>query len=313
MLNKVSRILGWLCGVLVLAHAAHAEEPAAPPNLGDIVSMRAPGPDDIVVTGHAQGSDRQVERQARAISRVNGSMLRTPLARFHARVCPGISGLPREMAELIVDRIRFNAERVGIPVAKEDGCSPNIVVAFARDGRGALQTLTRTQGYLFEDLTVAEVKELLADPGPVHAWTHTAVRSRFGDQMVGQPTLVNPPTVKVQNSHSHIFQATRLDIESAQMVIDLPAIDGLSINQIADYATMRSFARTRPVNGRTASDTILSLFDPDTAPPGELTEFDLAYLKSLYGSYDSLPAIHTIVATRREIGKEPPASDAARD
>lgn len=305
----VLRTMGFLTGAFALAYPAQAQEaPQAPAKVSDFVSMREAQPDDIVVTARPEPTPQQVDKQAREITRVDGSVLREPIGQFRSRLCPGVIGMPKEMAELIVGRIRYNGERIGLPAADETVCRPNIILIFVRDGKAELQGLAKTQSHIFAQISMEEYKELLAEPGPVYAWSNTAVRSRFGDQIQGQASpgyrnLANPPVLNVSNSHSHIFSAHRVDIEAAVIMIDVAAVDGMSINQIADYATMRSFARTRPVDGDAAASTILSLFDPDSAAPQGLTMFDLAYLKSLYASYDSARAVSTIAATSREVKK----------
>lgn len=286
-----------VASLLAAALPAQAQAPISPPSkLSDLVSMRAASPEDIVVTAPPPAEPAEVQRQARAISRVDGSVLREPLAAFRSRICPGVIGLPPEMAELIVGRIRYNAERIGLAAADETVCKPNIIVAFVVDGRTEVNYLVRNHPESFADFSPDELKELLANPGPVYAWTQTAIRSRHGDELIGRTNnLVDVPRLNVANSHSHIFNAHRVDIDHATVLINLAAIDGLSLSQIADYVTMRSFARTRPSNGN-AAGTILSLFNAEGAPPG-LTTFDLAYLKSIYEAYDSVRALAPIAAT----------------
>lgn len=296
-------LIAALCGLSALP--AVAQQPAAPPKISDYVSMREAEPDDIVVTARPTPSDIEVDRQARSISQVNGSILHEPLGRFRSRVCPGVIGLSVEMAELLVGRIRYNAERIGVPTADASVCRANIILNFSRDGKAEVESLARTQSHVFAELTTAEVKELLAETGPVRAWANTVTRSRHGDSIRGRKTLVDPPVLNVANSHSHIFLAHRLDIDSAVVMIDVAAIDGLTLDQIADYATMRAFARTRPPEANAPADTILTLFDPDAGAPRGLTGFDLAYLKSLYSTYDSARAITAIAATSRALREEP--------
>lgn len=296
--------IGLLVALLAMAAPLPAQQ-SEKTRLSDFVSMRAREPDDIVVTGRpTDSSNREVTRQARKISQVSGSVLHEPLAQMRKRICPGIIGLPQDMAEMIVGRIRYNAERIGMPAASEEACDPNIVVAFVRDGKAEVAALVETQPQVFSRLPRAELQALLAEAGPVRAWSNTVVRSRHGDQLMGRTdNLVDIPMLNVGNSHSHIFAAHRYDIDSAVILIDLAAIDGMLVSQIADYVTMRSFARTRPVSGDTAADTILSLFDPEGAAPSGLTTFDLAYLKSLYDSYDSLRAIAPIAGTAKALRK----------
>jgi len=67
------------------------------------------------------------------------------------------------------------------------------------------------------------------------------------------------------------------------VLFDRDDVRGMTLAQLADYATMRGLARTRPVDGDgQVLDTILALFDQDATPPDELTAFDSAYLGALY-------------------------------
>lgn len=300
------RMIGFVSGALACSAPVHAQQ--APAKLSDFVSIRPAAPDDIVVTGQRDATNRQVELQARSISQIDGSWLHEPLGRFRTRICPGVIGLPRDMAELMVDRIRFNAERIGAGLARENDCTANLILAFVRDGEQEIASLLRSKDYFFNQLRKPEVDALLKETGPVRAWSNTVVRSRFGDELRGEAVpanrnLATPPVLNVANSHSHIFLAHRLDIESAVVVIDLAAVDGLSVNQIADYVTMRGFARTRAASGDAAANTILTLFDPNGPPVAGLTPFDVAYLKSVYSSYDGARALTTIVAASREMRK----------
>jgi len=54
-----------------------------------------------------------------------------------------------------------------------------------------------------------------------------------------------------------------------------------TVIQLADYATMRALARTRPVEDVEGIGTILTLFDSAT-PPQSVTDADVAYLTALY-------------------------------
>lgn len=293
-----------MLGALALASPGNALQ--APARIQDFVSMRPAAPEEIVVSGRRIGTQQQVEQQARDISLIDGSPLHEPLGRFRTGVCPGIIGLPREMAELVVDRIRYNAERIGADLAPPQECAANMIIAFVRDGRSEVAALMKGKHYLFNQLTKDEGDALLAEEGPVRAWHNVVVRSRFGDEIRGEAVaahrnLTAPPTLYVANSHSHIFLSHRRDIESAVVVIDVGAIDGLSINQIGDYVTMRGFARTRPASAEAANDTVLSLFEADAKQVAGLTPFDLAYLKTLYRSYDGARALTTLAATGRAI------------
>jgi len=226
-----------------------------------------------------------------------------------------VLGLPVDAAGIVVDRIRYNAERVGAPIAATTHCKANIIIAFTRDGGAELRRLLKQNGYLFYGLETQEVRELQDETGPVRAWNVTALRNRHGQeesprvQPLGlkidrDPGLGPLRVITVPASDSRIFLASRIDITASVVIVDLAAMDGMPVAQIADYATMRSIARTRPAKGDTAASTILSLFDRDSGHPQEMTAFDLAYLRTLYDAQSNVPAAVKILNVSRTFEKD---------
>jgi hypothetical protein len=198
------------------------------------------------------------------------------------------------------------------PLAAQSGPAPSGDVVVTAPGKvepGQVQrqadvkTIRKKRGYLFAGISMEELNELSADRGPVHAWVNTIVRTRDGEFVRGNADAGDIPVVNAPMADSHIFLATRLDIASSVVVIDIAAIDGMSVDQIADYAAMRSLARTRPPKNGAALDTILSLFDAQGPRPAELTRFDLAYLRSINGSLANLPAFAKLGAVTGAIRK----------
>src|SRR5690606_30571331 len=76
-----------------------------------------------------------------------------PLARFEDPLCPGVAGLQVEAAEFMVGRIRGNAEALGLRLADEQVCEPNLIVTFVADGQGFFQRMRAERAYLFRDMT----------------------------------------------------------------------------------------------------------------------------------------------------------------
>jgi hypothetical protein len=171
-----------------------------------------------------------------------------------------------------------DAAQAGIRLAG-DGCDPNIVVIFVDDGKAELTALAKRRPLLFGDSQPSEIRAILNEPGPVHVWTASEIRSRDGDRLDYGGS--GPPTLKVPIA-TRIGLPVRRDMLSTVMLIDRKAVLGRSLKQIADYAAMRTLAMVRP-KGASGGDTILTLFDPDTAtPPAGMTGFDTGYLKALY-------------------------------
>jgi hypothetical protein len=293
-------------GASLLAAWAAASLAAAPVFAQDDTGADAAAESagDIVVTGVVEKPPRrEVNRLARDVARV-GDIYDDPLARFEDRLCPGVMGLDRDYATMVIDRIRYNLERLELRPHEDDGtCHPNLIVAFVRNGQAALAALEREHGYLFKTLTLDERRELLAEDGPARVWSITQLRTRDGMPIERSENLVNPPVVSMWMAHSKIYTSTREDIVSVVVVFDLEQVVGKTLTQLADYATMRGLAETREVEGEPAIDTILGLFSAAGEPPSELTLFDQAYLRSLYDWIPNLPAATKLLGVNRQLGE----------
>lgn len=247
--------------------------------------------DDIVVTGEraSEAPAPVILRQARDISRM-GNFHDEPLARFEDRACPGVIGLRQDAAETMVGMIRARAELFGIPLGEETKCSPNIVVLFSADGRAELEEFQREHRYLSDVLSVGELRELVEEEGPVRVWSIVETRMANGMPVPRRRDLVNLPVGRMWSAHSKLTLSSRQDIVATLVVFDRNAVVGMSLVQLADYAVMRSFARTRDMEGEAALDTILGLFAEEGPRPQSLTAFDRAYLASLYDGVANIPA-----------------------
>lgn len=285
------------CGALLLGQSALARQDE-PTSAGDNSDS------SIVVTGERdRPTSREVNRQARDISDITSDIYDKPLARIEDRLCPGVIGLRQDAAELMVDRIRWNAERLDMWMADDSGCSPNLIVAFVEDGKAQIAELQDKQPWLFQTLTIKEREALLEEDGPVRVWTTAQMRTRDGMPIQRRESLDAPPVVAMWMAHSKIYLTIREDITQVVVLFDRAAARGKTVIQLADYATMRSFAKTKPTDGTASLDTILALFDPSHEPPGGLTEFDQAYLRSVYDSIPNLPAASKLLGVNRQLGR----------
>ncbi len=252
----------------------------------------------IVVRGRPENvSQVDVHRQARDIA-VSGNILDVPLARFEDPICPGIIGMQREFAEHMVSRIRDNARYLDLRV-QPDGCRANFIVAIVEDGRAELETLIDRYPERFQYMTSVAKQEML-EPGPVHVWTDVLPTTRDGARIGRGRNLVDPPTTGAWMSHSKIYTTLQNDIASVMIFIDLEEVDGLSVGQLADYATMRGLVQTQPPTNP-SMDSILEIFTPEGASPSRLTDFDRAYLRAVYDWIPNLPAAAKIGGVNREL------------
>jgi len=265
---------------------------------------------EIVVTAKEdpEPTVTEVRKQARSITHAS-NIFDDSLALFQKPVCPGVTGLPVDLATLIADRIRYNAERIGLRLAEAGACRVNLLVAFVLSGQTALQGIAGDGKSMLADLPASERRALLRDPGPVHAFTAWSLRTRDGKLVTYDPDN-QYYVIETQSANSLILLPSRKDIDMSVVLIDIPAIDGMSAGQIADYATMRGLAKTRPVEGDATYGTILNLFDEDGSHPLELTAFDLAYLKTLYKRPPNIVAAAKLGTVGGTMQKELAAAEA---
>ncbi len=255
------------------APAAHAVDPTT--DAGDR--------SDILVTGQKKPVTReQVTQEARAVTRET-DVRDEPLARFDDRACPGVIGMTQAYAEQIVGRMRQVAEDYHIPLAANGDCAPNVILAFTEDARADLQAFQKRTKELSIELTPDERRELLDEPGPVKVYSVVERRMQNGAIVPRRRNLTDIPTARMEGGQSLISTATEQHIVKVVVLINRSAAVGKSLSQLSDYAIMRAFARTRDATGATAPDSILTLFHPgNQSPPQGLTDFDRAYLASLY-------------------------------
>ncbi len=217
-----------------------------------------------------------------------------PLPRFEDRLCPGVIGLEHEYAELVVTRLRMNAEQFGLRLAGEEGCDPNLVIAIVDDSRAYLVDLMERRGYLFRDMSPADREAMLDDADASGVWHQLAARTRDGIRVGRRDNLAQIPEAGMWQAHSRIYRPVRHDITYALVLLNREEVRGLTLRQLADYATLRALATQFPDEAGEGQATMLSLFDTGDARPEELTAFDRAWLARLYDGIPNLPGANRL-------------------
>jgi hypothetical protein len=247
----------------------------------------------IVVTGKQLDEDQAAETIRRIATPVGGQ-----LARFSEPVCPRVTGFETQYEAIVAKRIKAVAEAVGAGAAKE-GCVTNLFVVIVDDGPEFVRELDRRHPEVFDGMSKREYTALANDAGAARTWTATALTNSMG-QIAGTPaptagtgtvkwgyqgssvSIGNAQVMRIYEG-SNINPSVQQAIVSAWVVLETRETFGMTLTQIADYAAMRGLAMVRPDELAAGDDTILALFEPEAgAAPAELTEFDRAYLKSLY-------------------------------
>lgn len=270
------------------------------------------GSDEIVITAELEEAKRQVGALTQAVTR--RPRIDKPISRRNSAVCIGVMGMGTDFAHVLIDRVESNARSLDISVLGE-GCQVNTLIVFTSNSRAQIEKLRKEEPQWFETLLDYEYRRVLRGTGAVQSWHSTQVKGADGKEfsvaMMGNPpreVAVNDPFLATR-----FAQQLRVDIEGSIIVFDNAHVPGKSIQQLADYATMRLFAPTDDVSeGKgVGMETILSLFERGAAAPDGLTPFDRAYLGALYSLPPTAKATEMLDATwsaYRKARYETPAS-----
>ena len=240
----------------------------------------APGNErDIIVKGQ-RIKHEQVTGFIKALSNVPSA---GQIGRFHASVCPAAVGLPKYQGDAIAERMRRVAAAADIRVSKGK-CTPNVFLIAVPDKRAAIDQLSKQYPSYFGDMISRQIKQLAEDPRPAVAWQVGNRLSADGEELE-KPMGTDYYVVEGTGSGSRIRAGSMPNFLASIVVVELHAIGGLTVTQVADYAAMRAFAETDPARARQAGAptdiTILNAAD-DQQIPVTMTAWDLGYLKSLY-------------------------------
>ena len=192
------------------------------------------------------------------------------------KVCPQVTGLPGEEGEFIRARVAQIALAAGVRMGARH-CRPNLEVFLTNRPKELLGSMEqRNSFYMF---------------GP-------RGRPYLLDQFIA---TTRPVRVWYNMSISYKYAFTRVLV-----IVDSTRLQGVSRDQLADYialvslAEIKPLAQIKPVPDLADVPTILNLFAgaPQAAPAG-LTDWDQAFLKSLYRNSWAIP-------WRRKLGEVDP-------
>jgi hypothetical protein len=169
------------------------------------------------------------------------------------RVCPQLTGLSKHEGVLILTRILADARATRVRTGKEH-CSPNIDIFFTDQPKELMKSLEKQNSF--------NSFEMFGPRG----------RPYLLDQFIDTPYAVRA-----------WYNTSGLSFARVLVIVDHTRVQGVSRDQLADYIAMVAFAEIKPGAKLDDAPTILRLFDdaPQAAPAG-LTEWDVAFLRSLY-------------------------------
>lgn len=260
---------------IALSIAAPAAAQDAPPRAAPEIIVRPPP------------TEAERHKQLREFTRevIRPPRMRHPVAKFAFPVCVTVLGLAPEDAEAIAERIRENADALGVGADRSPTCVPTVRVAFMAPAAGPAESWLSADSPQLAHLVSYQRERVLAEAGPVRAWNRIVVRDPEGRPLPNgdpQALIVGGATVPTFFEPLSVTDPiVTTEITGAAVLIGREAAHGFTLGQLADYATMRALLGTGAPEGGAPISTILTLFD-DPAPPAGLTDYDKALVRELY-------------------------------
>ncbi|MGH8219350.1 MAG: hypothetical protein ACREUT_12440 [Steroidobacteraceae bacterium] len=207
------------------------------------------------------------------------------LPRWNEPVCPLVLGLNQETDAFIRERILDVAQTARLPVAYKT-CRSNLFVVVTENPKAFLSGLGKLGridvfGDVFnpcKHISNFDIDEFAVTPRAVSVWYQTNTTDRWG-----KAAAASSDFCYVSSDASRVARAALYDFSSVWVIADYSRLRGVTAGQFADYIAMVSLAKIAPGAHIGEAPSILQLFQgtPKAAPAG-LTEWDQAFLKSLY-------------------------------
>ena len=272
-----------------LLSAGHALAQDAISNEAQELDVASPGEPEIIVQAPTEPHERRIELREMVADVMNEPRKGRTVGTFFEAICPKVMGLPEAETRVIEERIRENADALGANRRNPSkNCNPNVYVIFLRDSFGKPADWMTSENDMIGHLLSYQRQEVLDEHDPVRAWTVQEDRTADGTPLTNSYGQRISGALSYGNSVrqlSRLRTNSQVEISQAAVMFELASAQGKTLQQLADYASMRTFGNARGLKADVtpAADTILTLFR-DEEPPEGLTIFDRAFVSKLYST-----------------------------
>jgi hypothetical protein len=242
-------------------------------------SAQLPAPADQAIVVEGVRDPRR--RASDFLDKVIPPSFDAKLGRFEDPICPAAVGLPANLRDEVLARIRTVGAATRIPVSTGK-CTPNLLLIVVPDKKEMIEGMRRErQAYLY-GVGPDRVKRMETSPEPVASWQVSEVIGADGIPLRvdgdGFPRLFT--TVPA----SRLTDTTRTRLLAGVVIVEKRALVGVSTRQLADYALVRTLSPIQQREAQAPASSVLSLFNGSVRPedaPQSVTWWDLALLKAL--------------------------------
>lgn len=238
--------------------------------------------DQIVVTG-------MPDDPAAIFDFVDAASSRTAdghIARWNSPICPEVTGLRDDLANYVEQTVTAVAQAVGARAHSGD-CDANIVIVFMREPSEFVETLRRQRPAHLASLDLRERQALASSDAAARSWSVNEFRTRDGrvvQQSNGPNIDGNFEQGGSRGVASRISNELRADFSTVYMLIDLDRMEGVTMQQLSAFVALEALTAADTSAPMRPERTILSLFGSAAEAPADLTDWDVAYLRALYGT-----------------------------
>jgi hypothetical protein len=222
------------------------------------------------------------------------------LARWDRRICPGVAGVRARQGQMLIDRLAQRAFEVNLDVGGP-GCTPNVLIFVTPDSdvlaRQLVDDYPELVGYYGDQTATtrgrAALEAFATTPRAVRWWHVAQTVTRDGQVLAESRARPNAQgglsglQVVRNDQAGRLARPTRQDFNRVLVIVDARRAAGLSFDALGDYVAMAALAQLDPDADVSGQPTILNLFaarDSGAEAPTSMTEWDVAYLRALYGA-----------------------------
>lgn len=286
------------------AAAQDVPKPSAP-----VQQPAAGAADDVTVTGaREQAIAKFVETRA-AATRFAGK-----IARWQARICPKVYGIPDNYAKFVTAKLNDVAKEAGAKTNVDPACKINIQIVFTTSPQALMDNIRKEHpNYLGYHDSLAQAEQMTQLKRPVHAFYTTQTTDYRGQTQIDTRKrngitldMAAPPasgplpegngTIRMDLSSASgagsvsgtrfLGDGIQAEFNHIVIVVDTTKVADLEMGTLGDYISM--LALSQPERFDTCQDlaSITNLMiTPACAAPtlvNEMSPHDISYLQGLY-------------------------------
>lgn len=261
--------------------------------------------DDAAITVTGRRADPATVRAA-ANAHV-AATLPTPrggqYARLNTPVCARVNGLEPGLAARVADKLVAVAAAAGAKTGAA-GCTPNVLITFTDNAGAVASRIFFRRPGATRGIDAADLARLRGPTLPVRWWNGIRLENPDGRAATAQSTMLvtlpgpgeggqfnapaGPDAVYTDGYSSSLIDThVRASVLTTTVLVDVGLATGYRLDAVAAHVAMAVVGQARLPGGTPAPDpslTIMGLFSAGATPPGDLTDYDRAFLRGLYAA-----------------------------